>query len=79
MPSSSLDRLTQLTPVTVTLCVTYPDTYPDVIPEMRLEEIDEELGELREGESEAVIEQLSAVVSPQHMSPSLPSGATQTQ
>jgi hypothetical protein len=50
-------------PVTLTLIVTYPPTYPDVIPELKLEEIDEEAGELRDGEEDSISEQLRAVVS----------------
>jgi hypothetical protein len=50
-------------PVTLTLIVTYPPTYPDVIPELKLEEIDEEAGELRDGEEDSILEQLRAVVS----------------
>ncbi|EJT51376.1 hypothetical protein A1Q1_07348 [Trichosporon asahii var. asahii CBS 2479] len=45
-------------PLTVTLVVSYPETYPDVIPDMGLEDIDEESGTLREGEADAVVEQL---------------------
>ncbi|KAL1409035.1 hypothetical protein Q8F55_005859 [Vanrija albida] len=52
---------TELTPVSLVLVVTYPPTYPDVIPELSLEEIDEELGELREGEEEEVVGQLNQV------------------
>jgi hypothetical protein len=50
-------------PVTLYLSVKYPPTYPDAIPELALEQIDEELGELREGEEEIVLEQLRNVVS----------------
>lgn len=49
-------------PVTLTLVVTYPPTYPDVVPDMALEEIDEELGELRDGEEDAILAQLREVV-----------------
>lgn len=48
----------------MTLVVTYGPTYPDEIPEMALEDIDEELGTLREGEADAVVEQLKQTVSP---------------
>jgi hypothetical protein len=51
-------------PVTLYLSVKYPPTYPDAIPELALEQIDEESGELREGEEEIVLEQLRNVVSP---------------
>jgi hypothetical protein len=51
-----------LNPVSLYLCVTYPPTYPDVIPDMSLEGIDEESGELREGEDEVVLGQLRVVV-----------------
>lgn len=56
--------------MTVTLVVTYPETYPDVIPDMELEDIDEESGTLREGEADAVIEQLKQTVSTPFPSPS---------
>lgn len=49
--------------MTVTLVVSYPETYPDVIPDMGLEDIDEESGTLREGEADAVVEQLKQTVS----------------
>lgn len=65
-PGSRLLSPALLTPVTLALVLTYPDTYPDVIPDMALEEIDEELGELRDGEAETVITTLSAVVSARH-------------
>lgn len=50
-------------PVTLYLSVKYPPTYPDAIPELALEQIDEESGELRDGEEEIVLEQLRNVVS----------------
>lgn len=49
-----------LTPVTLALVVTYPPAYPDEIPGLALEEIAP--GELRDGEADAVVTQLSAVV-----------------
>lgn len=58
--------------MTVWLVVTYPPTYPDVIPELGLEDIDEKLGTLREGEAEAVIEQLNQTVSRSFSTTSIP-------
>ncbi|GFZ52107.1 hypothetical protein JCM24511_09880 [Saitozyma sp. JCM 24511] len=48
-------------PLTLYLSVKYPPTYPDAIPELALEQIDEESGELRDGEEEIVLEQLRNV------------------
>ncbi|GMK58301.1 hypothetical protein CspeluHIS016_0503330 [Cutaneotrichosporon spelunceum] len=48
-------------PLTVALVVSYPPSYPDVIPELGLEEIDAELGELRDGEADEVVKQLNIV------------------
>ena len=62
--------------MTVTLVVTYPPTYPDVIPDMTLEDIDEESGTLREGEADAVVEQLKQTVSTASVTATLPKAAS---
>lgn len=41
----------------------YPPEYPDVLPEMSFEAIDEESGELRDGEEETLLEELRKSVS----------------
>ncbi|KAL7420615.1 hypothetical protein Q5752_004566 [Cryptotrichosporon argae] len=45
-------------PLTLVLVVDYPPAYPEVIPDLALEEIDEELGELHEGEVDVILAQL---------------------
>ncbi|CAK9779451.1 RWD-domain-containing protein [Cutaneotrichosporon oleaginosum] len=46
-------------PLCAALVVSYPPTYPDVIPDLALEETD--VGELRDGEADAVVAQLNGV------------------
>lgn len=48
--------------VSLYLNVDYPAEYPDVIPELALEPIDEESGELRDGEEERILRELRTIV-----------------
>ncbi|WVQ80025.1 hypothetical protein IAT38_002126 [Cryptococcus sp. DSM 104549] len=48
-------------PLILNLIFTYPPTYPDAIPELSLESIDEESGELRDGEEEHLLNELRIV------------------
>lgn len=50
--------------VTLYLNFRYPPDYPDVLPEMSFESIDEESGELREGEEDVLLEELRKAVRP---------------
>ncbi|WWC90407.1 uncharacterized protein L201_005342 [Kwoniella dendrophila CBS 6074] len=49
-------------PISLNLIIEYPETYPDVIPTMTLQEIEDEEGsELKEGEEQIVLENLTSI------------------